>query len=176
MKRALFLDRDGTLIHDAGYLGNPASVVLLPGVTTALRRARDLGYALFLFTNQSGIGRGYFTLADALACNQRMIDLLDLGPDLFTATCIAPESSDQPSLYRKPSPRFILESIAQYDLDPAHCHMIGDRLSDIEAGLAAGIAAAALCTGELTAEQWRACLPLGATLHPDLPAFVATLT
>ena len=175
MKRALFLDRDGTLIHDSGYLGDPAGVVLLPGVAAALRRARDLGYALFLFTNQSGIGRGYFTLADALACNRRMLDLLDLGPDLFTATCITPDSSDQPSLYRKPSPRFILESIAQYDLDAANSHMIGDRLSDIEAGLAAGITAAALCTGELTAEQWRTCLPPGATLHADLPAFVATL-
>ena len=66
-RSALFLDRDGTLILDKHYLADPADVELLPGVPEALRRARSLGYELFLFTNQSGIGRGLFTLEDTCA-------------------------------------------------------------------------------------------------------------
>ncbi|MCC6416391.1 MAG: HAD-IIIA family hydrolase [Opitutaceae bacterium] len=173
---ALFLDRDGTLIIDKDYLADPAGVELIPGAAEELRTARDLGYKLLLFTNQSGIGRGYFTLADAVACNNRMIKLLGLGSDVFTEICIAPESADQPSLYRKPSPRFILESIARHSLDPAHCWMIGDRESDLEVGLNAGIRSAAVCTGKYNEAEWRLRLPGGATLHRDLNSFVRSLS
>lgn len=175
MSKALFLDRDGTLIIDKDYLSDPAGVELIPGASDALRTARDLGYKLFLFTNQSGIGRGFFTLADAVACNHRMIELLGLGPNVFTEICIAPESADQPAIYRKPSPRFIHESIARHSLDPAKCWMIGDRESDLEAGLNAGIHAVAICTGKYTAERWREKLPRQAGLQPDLKAFVHSL-
>src|SRR5436305_7231268 len=120
VNKALFLDRDGTLILDKHYLSDPGGVELIPGVSKALGRARDLGYLLFLFTNQSGIGRGLHTLDDALRCNARMDELIALPLPLFTDVCIAPESSEQPSVYRKPSPRFILESIARHDLNPAH--------------------------------------------------------
>jgi D-glycero-D-manno-heptose 1,7-bisphosphate phosphatase len=104
-----------------------------------------------------------------------MLDLLALGADLFTATCIAPEAPDQPSFYRKPSPRFITESIATYALDPAQCWMIGDRDSDIMAGINAHIHAAAVCTGKYSASAWSTRLPAGATLHADLAALVAAL-
>lgn len=176
MSRALFLDRDGTLIVDKDYLADPAGVELIPGVAEALRTARDHGFRLFLFTNQSGIGRGYHTLADAEACNRRMLDLIGLGDALFTDTCIAPEAPGQPSLYRKPSPRFILGSIARHHLDPAQCWMVGDRESDLEAGLAAGIHAAAVCTGKYDAAAWRQHLPARAHLHHDLAAVVAAAT
>ena len=176
MSKALFLDRDGTLIPDKDYLADPAGVELLPDVPAALRRARELGYSLFLFTNQSGIGRGYFTLADTHRCNARMLELIGLGPELFAGTCIAPEAPEQPSLYRKPSPRFILESIAQHGLDPAHCWMIGDRESDLEAGLNAGIRSAAVCTGKYDAAAWAPRLRPGVPLFADFSAFVATLT
>ena len=127
MKKALFLDRDGTLIIDKHYLADPAGVELIPGVITGLQRARELGFLLFLFTNQSGIGRGYHTLADAEACNRRMLELLGLGDELFTDICIAPESSDQPVEFRKPSPRFIHDSMTMHALDPAQFWMVGDR-------------------------------------------------
>lgn len=171
----LFLDRDGTLIPDRDYLADPARVELIPGVAEALRRARDRGHALFLFTNQSGIGRGYHTLADTHACNARMLELIGLGPGLFAGTCIAPEAPDQPSLYRKPSPRFILESIAAHGLDPGRCWMVGDRESDLAAGLAAGIRAAAVCTGKHDAAGWAGRLPTGVPLYADFPSFVAAL-
>jgi D-glycero-D-manno-heptose 1,7-bisphosphate phosphatase len=139
---AIFLDRDGTIIADAHYLSEPAQVVLLPRAPDALLALRNAGYALFLFTNQSGIGRGFFTLEDAQSCNTRMIELLGLGRELFTDICIAPEAPDHPSVYRKPSPRFITESIARHGLDATKCWMVGDKASDIEAGLNAGIRSA----------------------------------
>jgi D-glycero-D-manno-heptose 1,7-bisphosphate phosphatase len=176
MSKALFLDRDGTIIVDKHYLADPAGVELIPGVRTALQRARELGYKLFLFTNQSGIGRGLYTLDDVLLVNARMETLLALASPLFTELCIAPEAPDQPSLYRKPSPRFIEEMIAAHHLDPAHCAMIGDRPSDAQAGLNAGIRSIAICTGEHTAETWRQHALPGVEIHADLASFVATLS
>jgi len=176
MSKALFLDRDGTIIVDKHYLADPAGVELIPGVRSALQRARELGYKLFLFTNQSGIGRGLYTLDDALLVNARMETLLALASPLFAGLCIAPEAPDQPSLYRKPSPRFIQETIEAHHLDPAQCAMIGDRPSDVKAGLSAGIRAIAVCTGEETAETWRQHTLPGVEIHADLAAFVATLT
>lgn len=148
MSKALFLDRDGTLIFDKVYLADPAGVELIPGTVEALRRARALGYLLFLFTNQSGIGRGLHTLEDTQRVNARMEELIGLGSPLFEAICIAPEAPEQPVIYRKPSPRFILEMRARHDLDPARCWMVGDSAADIGAGLAARINVAAVRTGK----------------------------
>lgn len=89
--RTIFLDRDGTLIENRHYLSSPEGVALLPGVCEALARVREAGAKLFLFTNQSGVGRGYFTLADVEGVNRRMIEMLGLGDDLFAGICIAPE-------------------------------------------------------------------------------------
>jgi D-glycero-D-manno-heptose 1,7-bisphosphate phosphatase len=173
--KALFLDRDGTLILDKHYLADPAGVELIPGVPAALRRARELGYQLFLHTNQSGIGRGYHTLDDVLRCNARMEELIGMPPPLFTDICIAPESSEQESRYRKPSPRFILESIARHGLDPAQCWMVGDRDADVDAGRNANIRSAALCTGKYTASDWAALAFPGVPVFPSFVEFVATL-
>jgi D-glycero-D-manno-heptose 1,7-bisphosphate phosphatase len=170
--KALFLDRDGTIIVDVHHGHDPDGVVLIPGAREALLRARDLGYQCFLFTNQSGIGRGYFTLEDAIACNQRMIQLLELGENLFTEICIAPEHPDDPPIYRKPNPRFILESISRYQLDPAHTYMIGDRSSDWLAGINAG----AVSSGKPLTDEALACLSQhNIPLYPDLLGFIQTL-
>jgi D-glycero-D-manno-heptose 1,7-bisphosphate phosphatase len=175
MSKALFLDRDGTLILDKHYLADPAGVELIPGVATALARARELGYRLFLFTNQSGIARGLHTLEDTLRCNTRMEELLGLPVPLFDDICIAPEGPDEPALYRKPSPRFILESIARHRLDPAQCWMIGDREADIQAGLNAKVNAAAVCTGKHDAASWAALAIPGVPVFPSFVEFVAHL-
>lgn len=174
--KALFLDRDGTLILDKDYLADPADVEVIAGVPAALRRARALGYLLFLFTNQSGIGRGYHTFEDAVKVNERMEEMLALPRPLFTEICIAPEAPDQPSRYRKPSPNFILEMLAKHRLDSAQCWMIGDRESDIDAGLAAGVRSVALCTGKYDAAGWATRLKPGVPCFADLSAFVVTLT
>ena len=175
MSKALFLDRDGTLILDKHYLADPAGVELISGVGAALARARALGYLLFIVTNQSGIGRGVYSLDDVHRCNDRMEELLGLPRPIFAGICIAPEGPDQPSRYRKPSPAYLLESIAQHGLDPAQCWMLGDRESDIRCGLEAKINSAAVCTGKHDAAGWAALALPGVPVFPDLSAFVATL-
>ena len=142
--QAIFLDRDGTLIENRHYLSTPEGVALLPGVQEALRRARDRRVKLFLFTNQSGVGRGYFTLADVEAVNRRMIDLLGLGDDLFARICVAPEGPDETPQYRKPSPRFIEEMLALHGIAAPAAWMVGDSPVDWEAGLAAGVQVAGI--------------------------------
>lgn len=144
---ALFLDRDGNLIVDGHHTSHPDQVQVIPGVRESLLAALGAGYRLFILTNQSGIGRELFTWEDYHACHQRMLELLDLPPPGFTEVCAAPEPPDKPSLYRKPSPRFILECIERYQLDPARCWMVGDRRTDWEAGINAGIQSCAVRSG-----------------------------
>jgi len=176
-RAALFLDRDGTLIRHIHYLHKPEEVELLPGVAAALKRALELGYLFFLHTNQSGVGRGMFTLKEVNACNERMLELLGLGTDLFTGVCIAPETPDQPMVYRKPSPRFAQEMAAKYDLDLAKSWMVGDYPADMETAFATGMQAAAIAGGPLTTleiAEWRSA-GHEVILYPSLAALVGTL-
>lgn len=173
--RALFLDRDDTLVRDAGYMSRPEQIEPLPGVAKALRDARAAGFRLHLVTNQSGIGRGYYTMADALACNRRLEELLGI---VFDGVCIAPERPDEPSRYRKPSPAYLQERIAADGLDPAASWMVGDKVSDLECGLAAGVRAALVARGAAGAPREDAAAfaaAHGIPVFPDFPAFVRDL-
>ena len=175
MSKALFLDRDGTLIYDKNYLADPAGVELIMGAAAALRRARELGYRLFVHTNQSGIARGLHSLDDVLRCNERMEELLGLPRPIFDDICISTEGPEDPVQYRKPSPRFIRESIARHSLVAADCWMVGDREADIETGRNAGIASAAVCTGKHDAAAWAALAPVNVPVFPSIAEFVASI-
>lgn len=166
--RGVFLDRDGTLIEHKPYLCDPAEVTLLPGVREALAEALGRAVKLFLFTNQSGVGRGLFTLDDVHAVNRRMIDLLGLGASPFTAICIAPETPLEPSAYRKPSPRFIQEMLAAHAIDKESAWMVGDSPVDWEAGLNAGIRTAAVVADPLAARHEERRVALGVPAHATL--------
>lgn len=153
MKKALFLDRDGTLIVDKHYLKDPNEVEILPGVSEFLKKALGRGYLLFLFTNQSGVSRGLHTLEDVKACNERMFEFLGLPEPGFLEIQIAIESPEEEEVYRKPSPKFILEMIEKYELEPKACWMIGDKLIDLEAGVKGGINSAWVATGKAMDER-----------------------
>ena len=172
---ALFLDRDGTIIVHRPYLFKPEDVELLPGAREALGRARDAGFLIFLFTNQSGVGRGYFSMDDVHAVHARMMELLGLGSSVFADICIAPERPDQPSAYRKPSPRFIEECIARWSLDSQRCWMIGDSPSDWEAGLNARISALAVPPDQAAPEHEARRTKWSVPLHPSLLAAVDSI-
>jgi D-glycero-D-manno-heptose 1,7-bisphosphate phosphatase len=137
--RAVFFDRDGTLIRHVHYLHQPEFVEVMPGVRESLRFLKERGVLLFLFTNQSGVAKGLFTLADVAAVNRRMLKLLNLGDDLFTDVCIAIEMPSDAPKYRKPSPRFILETMVKLEIDPMDAVMVGDNPTDWEAGFRANI-------------------------------------
>ena len=139
LKRAVFLDRDGTLNVDKDYLSRPEQVEIIPGTRPALRRLMDAGFLLFIVTNQSGIGRGYYTLAQMHAVNERLCTELARDGVRFEKIYFAPEAPDQPSRGRKPSPQFLFDARDEFGLDLAQSYMIGDKLIDLECGWNAGV-------------------------------------
>ena len=136
---AVFLDRDGTINEERNYLSRPEDVVLFPGAGAALRRLQDAGFKLFIVSNQSGVGRGYFTLADLEQVNQRLLSELAPAGVRIQKIYIAPEAPNQPSRGRKPSPQFLLDARAEFGLDLARSYMVGDKLIDLECGWNAGV-------------------------------------
>ncbi|MBW8864033.1 MAG: HAD family hydrolase [Verrucomicrobia bacterium] len=139
MQRAVFLDRDGTLIVEKNYLCKPEDVELFPGVGAALKRLADAGFKLIMVTNQSGIGRGYFTMADAERVNVRVGGDLARDGVRFEKIYIAPEAPDQPSRGRKPSPQFLFDARDEFKINLAESFMVGDKLIDLECGWNAGV-------------------------------------
>jgi D,D-heptose 1,7-bisphosphate phosphatase len=139
MNRAVFLDRDGTLIVEKNYLHKPEEVKIFPGAGTALKKLCDAGFKLVMVTNQSGIGRGYYTMADAERVNERVCDLLAAEGARIEKCYIAPEAPDQPSRGRKPSPAFLFDARDEFNLNLAESFMVGDKLIDLECGWNAGV-------------------------------------
>lgn len=132
--RAVLLDRDGTLVHDVPYNGDPALVSPLPGAARALERLRAAGVATALVTNQSGVARGLITRAQVDAVNARLVELVGpLGPVLV---CEHGPSDGCPC--RKPAPGLVLQAAAALGVDPAQCAVVGDKGSDVAAARAAG--------------------------------------
>lgn len=139
MNRAVFLDRDGTLIAEKEYLHSIEQVSILPGTGAALRQLQDAGFHLFIVSNQSGVGRGYFTLADVDKVNQYLAGELARAGVRFTKVYIAPEAPEAPSRGRKPSPQFLFDARDEFNLDLGASYVIGDKLIDLECGWNAGV-------------------------------------
>jgi D,D-heptose 1,7-bisphosphate phosphatase len=145
-ERAVFLDRDNTLIDNDGYLGDPTKVKLLPGAATALSALRGLGYRLIVVSNQSGVARGMFDEAAVEAVNQEMCkQLRDQASAHIDASyycpyhpeAIIPEYKADHD-WRKPKPGMLLQAAADFALDLSQSWTIGDMPRDIAAGAAAG--------------------------------------
>jgi D-glycero-D-manno-heptose 1,7-bisphosphate phosphatase len=142
---AVFLDRDGTIMRDAEYCSNPKQVEIFPGVPEALRRLRAAGYKLIVITNQSGIGRGFFTLERYRAVEAEVIR--QLGEALVDATYFCPDVPDQPSACRKPAPGMVLQAAREHNIDLGRSFFVGDKESDVECGQNAGLCTIRLRTG-----------------------------
>jgi len=139
MKRAVFLDRDGTLIVEKEYLHRPEQVEIFPGVGAALKRLLDEGFTLFMVSNQSGVGRGYFTMGDVETVHRHLTAGLARDGVRFEKIYVAPEAPDQPSRGRKPSPQFLFDARDEFGMDLGGSFMIGDKLIDLECGWNAGV-------------------------------------
>jgi D-glycero-D-manno-heptose 1,7-bisphosphate phosphatase len=139
LKRAVFLDRDGTIIEDRDYLSRPEEVVIFPGAAAALKQLQDAGFLLFIVSNQSGVGRGYFTLAEVENVNRHLVAELAGAGVRFEKIYIAPEAPDQPSRSRKPSPQFLFDARDEFGVDLTSSYMVGDKLIDLECGWNAGV-------------------------------------
>ena len=137
-EKAIFLDRDGTIIVDKHYLKRPEDVELIPGAKEALALLKSQNYLLFLLSNQSGVGRGLLTMEDVQLCHQQMLRLLNI-PQVFSEIKYAPERPDEPTVYRKPSPKFLHEMMEKYAIAPENVYMVGDKDSDVLTGHRAGV-------------------------------------
>ncbi len=139
MNRAVLLDRDGTMIAEKNYLCRPEDVEIFPATPAGLKRLADAGFGLFIVSNQSGVGRGYFTMADVERVNAHLCGELARAGVRFGKIYIAPEKPGDPSRGRKPSPQFLFDARDEFGLDLALSYVIGDKLIDLECGWNAGV-------------------------------------
>jgi len=139
LRRALFLDRDGTLIVDVGYPKDPAQVELISGAAGVLRELQG-EWALVVVSNQSGIGRGMITDAQAAAVHERFVATFAAAGVRFAGFYYCPHAPEAACACRKPAPGLLVDAARELELDLARSIMIGDKPSDLEAGRAAGCA------------------------------------
>jgi D-glycero-D-manno-heptose 1,7-bisphosphate phosphatase len=142
---AVFFDRDGTLMEEAHYCGDPAQVRVYPGVSEGLRRLQEAGFRTFIVSNQSGIGRGLITEAQYRAVQAEL--LAQIGEGLIDASYFSPDAPGTPSNRRKPEPGMVFEAAAEFDLDLTRSYMIGDKTADVECGKRAGVRTILVLTG-----------------------------
>lgn len=133
------MDRDGTLIEEKEYLAEPENVVPFPGAAEALVSLQAAGFKLIVVSNQSGVGRGFFTMREVERVNEHIAQWFTRQGVHFEKFYIAPEAPGQPSRGRKPSAQFLLDARAEFSLDLAASYMIGDKLSDLECGWNAAV-------------------------------------
>ena len=142
MKKAVFLDRDGTLNNnrDHYYIWRVEDFQLNPGVVEALSELRARGYLLMVITNQGGISKGICSLEEVEALHAHMRSLLEESGVVLDEVYVCPHHPDQETcLCRKPLPLMIQKALARFEIDPAQSWMVGDSERDVEAGEAAGL-------------------------------------
>ena len=143
----LFLDRDGTLIREEHYLRDPARVVLEPGVPEGLHRFTCAGFRLVVVSNQSGVGRGLISEDDVTAVNERVAELLSVHGVSISSWHYCPHLPDEGCLCRKPRTRLFESAASQHPVDWEQSIMVGDKPSDVQAGLSLGMKAVLITTG-----------------------------
>jgi D-glycero-D-manno-heptose 1,7-bisphosphate phosphatase len=142
---AIFLDRDGTLMRDVDYCGDPKKVEVYPEAAGALRRLKEKGYKLVVITNQSGIGRGYFSEEVYRQVEKEF--LRQLGDGLIDASYHCPDLPTSNSIRRKPGPGMVFEAQRDHRLDLRRSFFVGDKASDIGCGENAGVRTILVQTG-----------------------------
>ncbi|HJU87817.1 MAG TPA: HAD family hydrolase [Gemmatimonadaceae bacterium] len=130
---AVFLDRDGTIIHDTGYVAKPNRVSLIAGAAAAIRRLNQANVPVIVVSNQSGIGRGYHTEADFHNVQARIAELLAAEHAHVDAVYFCPHAPDQepPCECRKPGAKLFRDAAAKHGLDLARSWYVGDRWRDV---------------------------------------------
>lgn len=183
MRRAVFLDRDGTLVDELGFLGDPEDLRLLPGAAESLRLLERAGWLAIVVTNQSGVARGLFGERELAEVHARLEAELARSDARLDAIFYCPHHPDhgrapfrQTCACRKPAPGMLLAAAERFALELGACWTVGDSLRDLEAGRRAGLAGGILVlTGKGLGE--RARLPADARVltAADLPAAVRAI-
>jgi D-glycero-D-manno-heptose 1,7-bisphosphate phosphatase len=175
LRPALFMDRDGCLTEEVGYVNHPSRIRLLPRSAAAVRRLNEAGVAAVMVTNQAGVARGYFSEDTLHAANDRMCRELEAGGARLDGlyVCMHHPDEGQPPYRsacdcRKPRPGLLTRAAAELGLDLRASVMVGDKLSDVAAGQSVGAAGVLVLTGYGRGE-WE----LGPTPPPVKPDHVA---
>jgi D-glycero-D-manno-heptose 1,7-bisphosphate phosphatase len=142
---AVFVDRDGTIMENVDYCSDPKQVRIFPRVREALRRLKSNGFKLIIITNQSGIGRRFFTIEQYRAVEAEV--LRQLGSGLVDATYFCPDVPGQQPSCRKPAPGMILQATQEHRIDLSRSFFIGDKEIDAECGRNAGVRTIRVQTG-----------------------------
>jgi D-glycero-D-manno-heptose 1,7-bisphosphate phosphatase len=149
LRPAVFLDRDGTIIDDIGYLADPAGISFYPGVPEALKRLQDRGYLLVVITNQSGIGRGFFDEETALAVNLTMLKNLREKGVVPAAIYYCPHHSEDNCRCRKPDLLMVERALGDLGIDSSRSWMVGDIDKDVQTAINAGFRPILVETGKV---------------------------
>jgi len=166
---AVFLDRDGTLMEERNYCSRPDQVRVFDGVVEALQRLRAAGFRLVLITNQSGIGRGFFTEADYRAVHAEFER--QLAPARLDGAYHCPATPEAGDPRRKPSPAMVLEAARDLGLDLGRSWFVGDKEIDAACGRAAGTRTILVRTGHGASES----AANADFAEPDFPAAAARI-
>jgi D,D-heptose 1,7-bisphosphate phosphatase len=177
LRPAVFLDRDGTLVRETGYLSDPSGLELLPGVAEALRALKAAGYALIVVSNQAGVGRGLYPLGAAHATMARLRRELALRGVELDGIYFCPHRPDEGCECRKPREGLLRRAAEDHQLDLPTSVMVGDKRSDVAAGHAAGGRGWLVRTGYGSAEESAGTAAGDApdAVHDDLAAVARAL-
>lgn len=170
----VLLDRDGTIIYDKHYLSDPDGVELLPGAVEGLRRMVEMGFKLVVLTNQSGVGRGYYTHEDVVACNERMKDLLAAQGVEIESVYYCPHAPEDECRCRKPAPGLMEQAVQEHGFTPKDAFMVGDKQADMGVGRNTGATTILVRTGK-GAEQEERCRDLTDHVVDDLRGVASLL-
>jgi D-glycero-D-manno-heptose 1,7-bisphosphate phosphatase len=136
--KVVILDRDGTMVIDRGYLDDPAGLEFLPGAADGLRSLYSQGYRLVVITNQSGVGRGLFSIERVHAMNARLERMVEEAGAKLERIYFCPHAPDAGCDCRKPALRLLTQAEAELGFEPDSAIVIGDKESDVEFGRRAG--------------------------------------
>ncbi|MCY3023432.1 MAG: HAD family hydrolase [Planctomycetota bacterium] len=146
-RRFVILDRDGTVIVERNYLSDVDQVALLPGAAEGLRRMSVLGLGLVVITNQSGVGRGYFSDECVARVHRRMAELLAAEGVRLDGVYYCPHLPEDDCTCRKPKPGLLLKAAAELQFEPRDCLVVGDKVCDLELGRNVGATTFLVQTG-----------------------------
>ena len=146
MKKAVFLDRDGTIIEDTGYIKSPDEVIYFENAFTALRLLQE-EYLLFFFSNQSGIGKGLLKTEEVAKVNDAIVSRLKKASIEIKEVFVCPHTREDNCKCHKPSPFFLYKAAKKYNIDLSRSYLIGDHPGDVFCAENAGAKGIYVLTG-----------------------------
>lgn len=148
MNKAVFLDRDGTLNIDTGYISDPKELVFIRGAKKAVKLLKDKSFLIYVITNQSGVGRGFFSVEKLEAVHDKMLSEFDKEGIKIDGIFYCPHHPNEKCQCRKPKPKMVFDIVNSNKINLTKSYFIGDKLIDVQTGKNAGCRTILVETGE----------------------------